>query len=88
MGLDLLPWDIREEHRDTHLHRMLERESLRRAGLPCGTQEDLDELEDWRSTMARHGAVVDYLPQRKDGFILVYARPGGDEDLIRRPGDS
>ena len=47
MILSLLPWDVREEHRGTHIHRMLERESLRRAGLPYGTAEEVRELEAW-----------------------------------------
>ena len=33
MDLSLIPWDVREEHRDSYLHAMLERESLRREGL-------------------------------------------------------
>lgn len=85
MQLSLLPWDIREEHRDAHLHRMLERESLRREGLPCGTQEEIEALEAWKASLTRHRAVVDYRPDTVTGFFLVYARTDLDEDLIRRP---
>ena len=85
MHLSLLPWDVREEHRDTHIHRMLERESLRRAGLPYGTAEEVRELEAWTAALTENGAVVDYRPQTERGFVLVFSAPGGGEDLIRRP---
>ena len=83
MTLSLLPWDVREEHRDVHLHLMLERESLRRAGLPVGTAEEAEALEAWKASLRRRGAVVDYRADTRRGFILVHAAEG--EDLIRRP---
>lgn len=85
MTLSLIPWDVREEHRERHMYRMLERESLRREGLPCGTQEDLDQLEQWKGDLAGlgPGAVVDYVPEHPQGFVLVVATEG--EDLIRMP---
>lgn len=85
MALSLIPWDVREEHRGRHMFRVLERESLRRDGLPCGTQEDLDQLQQWKSGLAGlgPGVVVDYVPEHPQGFVLVFAREG--EDLIRMP---
>jgi len=81
--LSLLPWDVREEHRDAHLHLMLERESLRREGLPFGTAEEAEALEAWKASLRRHSSVVDYRAETRSGFFLVYAAEG--EDLIRRP---
>lgn len=86
MPLPLPPWDVREEHRDSPLHRMLERESLRREGMPCGTQEDLGQLEEWKARLAELGAVVDYRPTLRRGFFLVYATEAERGQLIRRPG--
>lgn len=85
MQLSLLPWDVREEHRDTHLYRMLERESLLRAGLPGGTPEELEQLEEWKSGLAQFGAVVDYNPRLPHGFVLVHATEAEQGELIRRP---
>ena len=83
MTLSLLPWDVREEQRDAHLYLMLERESLRREGLPFGTAEEAEALEVWKASLRSHGAVVDYRAETRNGFFLVYAAE--DEDLIRRP---
>lgn len=85
MKLSLLPWAVRDTHRGSHLHRMLERESLLRDGLPCGTQEEIEELEAWKANLARSGAVVDYRADTVRGFFLVHARADVDDDLIRRP---
>ncbi len=85
MDLSLIPWDVREEHRDSYLHAMLERESLRREGLPCGTAEELAELERWKAALVETGAVVDYVPSHPLGFVLVYSRTPGDGALIAPP---
>lgn len=85
MHLSLLPWDVREEHRDTHIYRMLERESLLREGLPSATQEELEQLEEWKSGLAQHGAVVIYEPRLPRGFALVYATEEEKGELIRWP---
>ncbi|HIY23261.1 MAG TPA: hypothetical protein H9837_02980 [Candidatus Brachybacterium merdigallinarum] len=87
MQLSLIPWAVREEHRGTHIYRMLERESLLRAGLPGGTQEELEQLEEWKAGLAQFGAVVDYVPRHRFGFVLVYATESEAEagELIRWP---
>ncbi|AXK47044.1 hypothetical protein [Brachybacterium saurashtrense] len=65
---------------------MLERESRRRDGLPCGTPEEREVLERWKDLLARSGAVVEYVPETAQGFVLVHAQEVAGEDLIRRPG--
>ena len=64
---------------------MLERESLLRAGMPAGTQEELEQLEEWKSGLAQLGAVVDYIPHLAHGFVLIYATEAEQGQLIRRP---
>ncbi|MEE1619653.1 hypothetical protein [Brachybacterium sp. J153] len=85
MDLSPVPWDVREEHRDTFIHRMLERESLRRAGLPCGTSEDVQQLDAWIAQLRALGVLVDYRADIQRGFFLVYARDEDGEGPIRRP---
>ncbi|WP_114854381.1 hypothetical protein [Brachybacterium sp. YJGR34] len=85
MDLSLIPWPVRDEHRDTYIYRMLERESLLRDGLPCGTQEELEALEQWKATLDRAGVVVTYVPAHRDGFVLVYAKDGERGQIILRP---
>ena len=84
MRLSLIPWAVREEHRGKHLYRMLERESLRREGLPCGTQEEYEQVVQWTERLRSLGAVVDYRPWTEQGFFLTYARPQ-DVNLVRVP---
>lgn len=81
---DLIPWEVREQHRWRHAIRMLRAVARKRQGkvLDVATAE---ALEPWLRGLASRDAVVHYDPDTDDGFHYVARRPGVDLDLIREP---
>ncbi|WP_159795612.1 hypothetical protein [Puerhibacterium puerhi] len=80
----LLPWKVRDEHRNRGHYVMLTREARRRAGLPV-PEDGLRRLESWKAKLQKSGRVVHYDPDVEPYFFAVPARPGIDTDLIRVP---
>lgn len=80
---DLIPWEVRKEHRWSYPVMMLRAEARRRAGRELrGT--DAKRLASWLQTLDDLNAVVLYNPNTDDGFFLV-PREKTDDDIIRRP---
>ncbi|UFD97967.1 transcriptional repressor [Streptomyces phage Pablito] len=80
---DLIPWEVKEEHRWLYPVAMLRVEARRRQGFPL-TETDEARLESWKETLAEEKAVVHYDPDTEDGFFYV-PREAEDDDLIHRP---
>lgn len=80
---DLIPWVMRPVHRQHRDVKMLRLECRTRAGLPVGEAEER-RLYNWRTELAKAGAVVSYHPETPEGFYWV-PRERTDMDIIRRP---
>lgn len=79
---ELIPWEVKPEHRYAWSVHMLRVEARRRAGKEV-TPAELESLEGFKRTLERERKVVSYDPE--SGFSLVSARPGKDLDMIREP---
>jgi len=78
----VIPWDVREEHRsrgwDLHLHtasRLLDGLTVKPA--------DRSAFSSWWKSMQRRNLVVDYDPET--GYVGVPRRDGIDAGYIREP---
>ncbi|WP_327068714.1 hypothetical protein [Kitasatospora sp. NBC_01302] len=80
---DLIPWEVKEEHRWQYPLVMLRFEARRRAGHEL-KEADLSRLTSWKAERESTGTVVYYAPQTEDGFFYV-PREASDTDLIREP---
>lgn len=83
----LVPWDVKPEHQKRYLLNQLRREAKRRMGVQSSQSHSLESLKAWADSLREQGAVIDYRPCTAEGFFLVYARPGIDNDLIREPDE-
>lgn len=81
---ELIPWEIKKEHRWDYPIMMLRKEARRRAGLPV-SQEDQDALDVWLRGMEEQGTVLHYEPETEQGWFYVPRREGVDLDIIRTP---
>lgn len=81
---NLIPWQIKPEHRYAWAANMLRVEGRRRAGKNVSPNE-AEQLAGWKRTLEREGAVIHYDPDTAQGFFLVPPRPDVDTDLIRVP---
>ena len=81
---DLVPWDVRPEHRWAYPLGLLRSEARRRAG-GRGSATDEERLALWKAGLAEQGTVVAYDPSSDEGFSYVPRRVGVDEDLIHEP---
>lgn len=81
---DLIPWEVKEEHRYAHPITMLRGVARQRAGREL-SQTMTDLVDGWLRGMERDGTVLHYDPDTEDGWWYVPRRPGVDEDLIREP---
>ncbi|GAA1727123.1 hypothetical protein [Brachybacterium phenoliresistens] len=79
----LAHWDIRDEHAASYIHARLSQLAMRRAGVELEDEQNV-LLDNWISGLREAGAVVDYRPETREGFFLVYAREGIDTDVVRR----
>lgn len=80
---NLIPWEVKEEHRWQYPVAMLRVEARLRQGFPL-TENDQTRLESWKETLEEENAVVHYDPDTEDGFFYV-PREDGDDDLIHQP---
>ncbi|WP_438470804.1 hypothetical protein [Streptomyces asiaticus] len=80
---DLIPWEVREEHRWKYAVMMLRVVARQRAGHEL-TETDKVRLESWLAMLEEEDAVVHYDPDTEDGFFYV-PRQEGDDDIIHRP---
>lgn len=79
----LIPWEMREEHRNRREVQMLRAEGRRRAGMPL-REKDQRDLPGWLDMLKREKRVVHYDPDTEQGFFLI-PREKQDDDIIRRP---
>ena len=80
----LIPWEVKTEHRHNYHLTMLRVEARKRAGLEL-RPTDVKRLKSWLDELSELNAVVLYDADTPDGFYLV-PRKAGDGDLIREPG--
>ncbi|MGW2770170.1 hypothetical protein [Streptomyces sp. NPDC001275] len=80
---DLIPWEVKEEHRYKYPVAMLRLEARVRDGRQL-TANEQGRLDSWKEMLAEENAVVHYDPETDDGFFYV-PRQEGDDDLIHRP---
>ena len=82
---DLIPWEIKDEHRWHRHFVMLKLEiQSRRHGIDSLRESDLRDLVAFREQLKAADAVVHYDPHTEQGFSLVPREPG-DLDLVRMP---
>ena len=81
---DLIPWEVRKEHRWAWAITMLRQEARRRAGFEL-SPEQAEKVDGWLRGMERDGTVVHYEPDTEQGWFYVPRREGIDTDIIRVP---
>lgn len=81
---DLIPWEVKVEHRWAYPLAMLRTEARQRAGSKL-TPSDEKRLATWKANMEERDVVVHYDPETEEGFFYVPRRPGVDTDMIRQP---
>ncbi|WJN63045.1 immunity repressor [Streptomyces phage phiScoe3] len=82
---ELIPWQVKPEHRWLYPIGMLRVEARRREK----GEEALSELErtrlgSWLKMLADENAVVHYDPDTEEGFFYI-PRGEGDDDLVHKP---
>jgi hypothetical protein len=80
---DLVPWQLRPEHRQLHAAKMLRAKSRVDRGEPIGAIQRR-QLETWLAGLEADDAVIHYDPDTEQGFWRVPRRAGVD-DIIRDP---
>lgn len=80
---ELLPWEIRREHRWLYPAVMLRFEARLRDGMTLNDDQQ-QRLDNWKARLKEENAVVHYDGDTKEGFFYV-PRQAGDDDLIHRP---
>ena len=83
--IELIPWEIRPEHRQAYPLWALRAEARLRSGLPMKLSA-LERLAAWKDRMYADGLVIHYDPATEQGWWLLPRRPGIDAGLIREPG--
>ncbi|WP_405056954.1 hypothetical protein OG474_29970 [Kribbella sp. NBC_01505] len=81
---ELIPWEVKEEHRWANPLAMLRAAARQRAGIKL-TKSDEKRLAGWLREREKAKEVVHYDPDTDEGFWYVPRRPGIDLDLIREP---
>lgn len=81
---DLIPWEVKREHRYAWPINMLRMEARRRAGHEL-TGEQAKQVDGWLRGLERDGCVLHYDPDTEQGWWYVPRREGVDKDLIREP---
>ena len=80
---DLIPWEIKREHRWAFAVRLLRFEARRRNGMKLSAKDE-QVLTTWKQNLRSRGEVVHYDPGSLKGFHYV-KRTLGDRDIIREP---
>lgn len=81
---DLVPWQLRPEHRQLHAAKMLRAKSRLDRGEPISPVQRR-QLETWLAGLEAEDAVIHYEPDTDQGFWRVPRRPGIDTTIIRDP---
>lgn len=81
---ELIPWEVKREHRWDYPIMMLRYEARRREGFEL-TDESRELVDGWLRGMERDGTVLHYEPETEQGWFYVERRPGIDTDIIRVP---
>lgn len=79
---ELIPWEVKREHRYAHTVNMLRIEARRRAGKPV-TDREAKLVDGFLGGLEADDAVIHYDPDTEQGWFRVPRRPGVDTDLIR-----
>lgn len=80
---DLIPWEVKREHRWAYAVTMLRAEARRRGGYGMDANQ-LAKIAAWKENLLARGEVIHYDPDTAKGFHYVKRGPG-DHDLIREP---
>lgn len=80
----LVPWLVKQEHRNNYLLSMLRMESRRVAGLEMRI-EALGKLTSWKERLRAFDSVVHYDPDDAAGFSYAPRTAEDGDGLIRRP---
>lgn len=80
---ELIPWDVKPEHRWHRYVALLRVEARRRAGRELRPR-DAVAVENFLAELAEVDGVIYYDPETPEGFHVVRREPG-DDDIIRRP---
>jgi hypothetical protein len=80
---ELLPWIIREDHRQHIDARMLRLEGRSRSGQKL-SQHEQRWLDQWKHDLERAGAVVHYERDADEGFFWIARTAEHGDDLIDR----
>jgi len=83
--VNLIPWEVKVEHRHRHAIAMLRAEARRRAGMPLSSKVAAN-LSAWLDRLDREGVVVHYDRATRGGWRYLPRREGIVLDLIREAG--
>jgi len=83
---ELIPWEVKPEHRWKYPLAMLRLEARVRAKAKL-TKDEQGRLASWKEMLEEENAVVHYDPDTEDGFFYV-PRTEGDRDFIHPPAAS
>lgn len=81
---DMIPWEVKREHRWAWPINMLRQEVRRRAGFEL-TPDMEERVDGWLRGVEQDGTVLHYDPDTEKGWFYVARRPDIDTDLIRVP---
>ena len=81
---DLIPWEVKREHRYDYPIMNLRAEARRRAGFEI-PEHVATQVDAWIAGMDRDGVVLHYDPDTEEGWFYVPRREGVDLDLIHHP---
>ncbi|WLW38507.1 transcriptional repressor [Streptomyces phage Vanseggelen] len=82
---ELIPWQVKPEHRWLYPIGMLRVEARRREkGEEALSELEATRLASWKKMLADEGAVVHYDPDTEQGFFYI-PREKGDVDLVHVP---
>ncbi|ATW61306.1 immunity repressor [Streptomyces phage Dexers] len=82
---ELIPWQVKPEHRWLYPIAMLRAEARRREkGDEALSELERTRLPSWLKMLKDENAVVHYDPDTEEGFFYI-PRQEGDDDLIHKP---
>jgi hypothetical protein len=82
---ELIPWQVKPEHRWLYPIGMLRVEARRREkGEEALSELELTRLTSWLKMLKEENAVVHYDPDTEEGFFYI-PRGEGDDDLVHKP---
>lgn len=80
---NLIPWEVKPDHRYKYPILMLRAEARRREGKEL-SEKRAAEVDRWLASLERDGAVLHYDPDTEQGWWYVH-RTAADADIIRKP---